>query len=75
MDRFDMLFGPKCREAGFDYVCGQEQMEALREMEQAVACELFGEIKVKLPGGDMAVIKSIGNDTQVSREMKRKKTV
>ena len=75
MDRIEMLFGPECRKIGFEYVCCEEQLDALRETEAIVGAGGFTEVKAKLPNGDMAVFKLKGEEVEVSREMKRKKTV
>ena len=60
---------------GFEYVCDADQERVLRDMSDAVLLEHFDEIKAKLPNGDMAVFKKIGGVVEISREMKRKRTV
>lgn len=75
LSRIGQLFGGGCREMGFEYVCDVQQERALREMSDAVLLDQFEEIKAKLPNGDMAVFKKIGGVVEISREMKRKRTV
>lgn len=75
LSRIEQLFGSGCRNMGFEYVCDNYQMRALMDMSNAVLLQHIEEIKAKLPNGDMAVFKLTGDTVEISREMKRKKTV
>ena len=74
MDRVDGLFGPRCREMGFEYVCDIDQREALAQVAVHVLDELYDEAKIKLPNGDVATMKLTMGMLEISREMKRKRT-
>ena len=74
MDRVDGLFGPRCREMGFEYVCDVDQREALAQVAVHVLDELYDEAKIKLPNGDVATMKLTAGMLEISREMKRKRT-
>ena len=74
MDRVDGLFGPRCREMGFEYVCDISQREALAQVAVHVMDELYNEAKLKLPNGDVATMKLTAGMLEISREMKRKRT-
>lgn len=73
-DRIDGLFGPRCREMGFEYVCDVAQCEALAQVAVHVMDELYDEAKIKLPNGDVATMKLTAGTLELSREMKRKRT-
>lgn len=76
MDRIDALFGPACSQNGFDTDFDTSRRTALRSIALDVLAEKFEEAKIKLPGGDMATFKAIGGvEVEISREMKRKRTV
>lgn len=76
MDRIDQLFGPACGQKGFDVQVDMSTRFALRTVALDVLTEKFEEAKIKLPGGDMATFKSVGNvNIEIIREMKRKRTV
>lgn len=74
-DQVRLLFGDDSRRAGFEYVCGEDEMKMLRDMSFMVLIDAFDEIKVKLRNGDVATMKLLGGVVSISREMKKKKTV
>lgn len=75
LSRIQQLFGSGCRDMGFEYVCDGHQLRVLREASDAVLLQHIDEAKIKLPNGDMAAFKLTGGVVEITREMKRKKTV
>lgn len=75
LSRIEALFGEGCREMGFEYACDVDQKRTLRTISEAVLLKQFEEIKVKLPNGDTASFKPCAGMVEISREMKRKRTV
>lgn len=75
LSRIEQLFGSGSRDMGFEYVCDNYQLRALRDMSIAVLLQYIEEIKAKLPNGDMAIFKLTGDTVEIAREMKHKRTV
>lgn len=75
LSRIEQLFGSGCRDMGFEYVCDGYQLRVLREASDAVLLQHIDEAKIKLPNGDMAAFKLTVGIVEITREMKRKKTV
>ncbi len=74
-DRVDRLFGSGCAKMGFDTPCDEATVQALRRIVQLITAEDLDEVKVKLPCGDTAVIRRTGGIAEITRELKRKRTL
>lgn len=74
-DRVGRLFGKGCDELGFSVECDVATLHSLRQIAQMVIGGELDEVKAKLPCGDMAVFSNKGSDIEISREMKRKRTL